>query len=140
MIRVAVCDDVQEVVAQVNSYLLEYQNIRNRKFDIISFNNAEDLRDHLKTNNCDIIILDIELVKMNGVELGKWIRTELNDHALKIIYISALDIKEKQESAFIKQQNEYYVNQLTAVEELYQTSREAQHSIKNHLLTILPYL
>ncbi len=57
MIRVAVCDDVQEVVAQVNSYL-----------------------------------------------------------------------------------NEYYVNQLTAVEELYQTSREAQHSIKNHLLTILPYL
>lgn len=52
MIRVAVCDDVQEVVAQVNSYLLEYQNIRNRKFDIISFNNAEDLRDHLKTNNC----------------------------------------------------------------------------------------
>ncbi len=57
MIRVAVCDDVQEVVAQVNSYL-----------------------------------------------------------------------------------NEYYVNQLTAVVELYQTSREAQHSIKNHLLTILPYL
>lgn len=77
---------------------------------------------------------------MNGVELGKWIRTELNDHALKIIYISALDIKEKQESAFIKQQNEYYVNQLTAVEELYLTSREARHSIKNHLLTILPYL
>lgn len=48
--------------------------------------------------------------------------------------------KEKQESAFIKQQNEYYVNQLTAVEELYQTSREARHSIKNHLLTILSYM
>lgn len=48
--------------------------------------------------------------------------------------------KEKQESAFIKQQNEYYVNQLTAVEELYRTSREARHSIKNHLLTILSYM
>lgn len=96
MIRVAVCDDVREVVAQVNGYLLEYQNIRNRRFDIISFNNAEDLREHLKANNCDIIILDIELVKMNGVELGKWIRTELNDHAIKIIYISALDTYDRQ--------------------------------------------
>ena len=96
LIRIAICDDIQEAVAQINGYLLEYQNIRKRKFDIISFNNAEDLREHLKANNCDIIILDIELVKMNGVELGKWIRTELNDHDIKIIYISAMDTYDRQ--------------------------------------------
>ncbi len=48
--------------------------------------------------------------------------------------------KEKQESAFIKQQNEYYVNQLTATENLYETSRELRHNIKNHLVTILSYI
>lgn len=96
MIRVAVCDDVQNVVTQVNGYLLEYQQLKGQKLEIKSFSNAEDLWEHLKTNHCDLIILDIELVKMNGVELGRLIRTELNDYALNIIYISAMDTYDRQ--------------------------------------------
>lgn len=48
--------------------------------------------------------------------------------------------QEKQESALIKQQNEYYVNQLLLVEELHETSGKLRHDIKNHLLTIDSYL
>lgn len=47
---------------------------------------------------------------------------------------------ERQESALIKQQNEYYVNQLTVTENLYQTSRDLRHNIKNHLMTIFSYI
>lgn len=85
MIRIAVCDDIPEAVVQINRYLIEYQNIKNKKFDINNFSDAESLWEHLKTNNCDLIILDIELVQMNGVELGRRIRKELNDHDIKII-------------------------------------------------------
>lgn len=96
MIRIAVCDDIPVTVKQIDDYLTEYQNERNQKFDIRNFYDAEKLWEHLKTNNCDLIILDIELVQMNGVELGQKIRKELNDHDIKIIYISAMDTYDRQ--------------------------------------------
>lgn len=96
MIRIAVCDDIHEAVTQINGYLIEYQNLKNQKFNIRNFYDAEELWEYLKTNNCDLIILDIELVQMNGVELGRRIRTELNDHDIKIIYISAMDTYDRQ--------------------------------------------
>lgn len=48
--------------------------------------------------------------------------------------------KESQESALIKQQNEYYVNQLLLVEELHEKTGKLRHDIKNHLITINSYL
>ncbi len=96
MMRVAVCDDFPETVTQVNEYLADYQQLRDVKLDIKSFYNAEELWEYLRRNPCDLVILDIELVKMNGVELGQLIRTELNDHTMKIVYISAKDCYDRQ--------------------------------------------
>ncbi len=48
--------------------------------------------------------------------------------------------RERQESALIRQQNEYYVNQLLLVEELHEASGKLRHDIKNHLITINSYL
>ncbi len=96
MIRIAVCDDVREVVMQINDYLYEYQEQKNEKLNINNFYDAEKLWDFLKTNHCDLIILDIELVNMNGIELGVRIRTELNDQDIKIIVISAMENYYKQ--------------------------------------------
>lgn len=96
MIRIAVCDDFKDIVAQVNEYLMEYRQLRNAELDINSFFNAEDLLDYLKSNRCDLIILDIELVEMNGVELGHKIRTELNDNIIKIVYISGKNCYDRQ--------------------------------------------
>lgn len=47
---------------------------------------------------------------------------------------------EKQENAFIKRQNEYYVNQLMVTEDSYETSKKLRHNIKNHLVAILSYI
>lgn len=96
MIRIAVCDDFRDVVAQVNGYLAEYQQLRDLKLDTKSFSNAEDLWEYLRRNHCDLIILDIELVKMNGVELGHLIRTELKDNIIKIVYISSKNCYDRQ--------------------------------------------
>lgn len=48
--------------------------------------------------------------------------------------------KEQRESALIKQQNEYYVNQLLLTEDMHKASGKLRHDIKNHLLTINSYL
>lgn len=96
MIRVAICDDFPETVTQVNEYLVEYQQLRDVKLDIKSFYNAEELWEYLRRNPCDLIILDIELVEMNGVELGHLIRTELKDNIIKIVYISAKNCYDRQ--------------------------------------------
>ena len=48
--------------------------------------------------------------------------------------------KEWQESALIKQQNEYYVNQLLLAEDLHKTTSKLRHDIKNHLLTVNSFL
>lgn len=96
MIRIAICDDFPDVVTQLNEYLSEYQQLNDRQLDVKSFYNAEDLWEHLKENRCDLVILDIELVKMNGVELGQLVRSELNDHTMKIVYISAKDCYDRQ--------------------------------------------
>ena len=58
MIRVAVCDDVREVIMQLKDYLLEYQELKGQRLDIKSFYNAEDLFDYLKKNDCDLILLE----------------------------------------------------------------------------------
>ena len=96
MIRIAICDDFPDVVTQLNKYLSEYQQLNERQLDVKSFYNAEDLWEHLKENRCDLVILDIELVEMNGVELGQLIRTELNDYTMKIVYISAKNCYDRQ--------------------------------------------
>lgn len=96
MIRIAVCDDCADVVEQVSGYLSEYRQLKNRELDVTAFSNAEDLWEHLKRSRCDLIILDIELVKMNGVELGHLIREKLNDHEVNIVYISAMDTYDRQ--------------------------------------------
>lgn len=91
MIRVAVCDDMHEVVREINGYLLEYQDQNDLKIGVSNFYTAEELWEFLKTNHCDLIFLDIELDRMNGIELGKRIRNELNDQDIKIIIISAME-------------------------------------------------
>lgn len=37
MIKIAVCDDFKDIVAQVNEYLVEYQQLRDAKLDIKNF-------------------------------------------------------------------------------------------------------
>lgn len=54
------------------------------------FSSGEDLCSDLECGEYyDIIFLDIELKKINGVEVGKKIREELNDNMVQIIYISS---------------------------------------------------
>ncbi|AXH10808.1 two-component system response regulator [Malaciobacter halophilus] len=55
--------------------------------ECVSFNNAKELLIHLKTNNIDIVLTDINLPKMDGIELIKQLRNQ--NENIPIILLTA---------------------------------------------------
>lgn len=68
-----------------------------KEITIDTFYSGEALIDNIKEENLyDLIFLDIELGKINGVEVGHIIRKQMEDYVTKIIYISSKDIYDRQ--------------------------------------------
>lgn len=87
MFRIAICDDDEVFCNQLEKYMWSY--IVNKEIEVDIYYSGEKIYDVLKNGNYyDILFLDIELNLMNGVELGKKIRNELNNNEIQIIYIS----------------------------------------------------
>ena len=90
MIYIALCDDEPAVCDDLKGILINYAAMNDVEMDIASFHNGEDLHESLLAGNYfDLIFLDIELYRLNGVDLGHWIREELDEHRTAIVYISA---------------------------------------------------
>lgn len=92
MLRIAVCDDDNIICSQIESMLLEISKSISEEIEIETFFSGEELCRFLTEKNYfDILFLDIELNKLNGVEVGKIIREEMNNETTQIVYISAKD-------------------------------------------------
>lgn len=90
MLRVAICDDDLTVCEQVETMLLELNHTHGVEIEIEVFYSGEELYRFLKDRQYyDLIFLDIELKRMNGVDVGKKIREELFNETTKIVYISS---------------------------------------------------
>lgn len=89
MLRIAICDDDKVIGSEIESLLLEYQQMIHTEFEIEVFESGLEFYDFLKKGNLvDLIFLDIEMEDMDGIEIGEKIRVEMNDHRTNIIYVS----------------------------------------------------
>ena len=89
MIRIAVVDDEERVCEQIERLLQECSNAVHVEFKVDIFYSGERLISELKDNQkYDLIFLDIELYKSNGIDVGHFIRDELCDDSTQIAYIS----------------------------------------------------
>ena len=59
------------------------------KYEIDVFNIGEALCDEMERTEYDLIFLDIELPKMNGVQIGTYIRETKKNDVVQIAYISS---------------------------------------------------
>ena len=85
--KIAVCDDMEEDVKYSSSAVNQWAEKENIMVDIETFPSAESfLSRYAEQKAFDILLLDIEMPSMNGVELAKRIRKE-ND-AVQIIFIT----------------------------------------------------
>lgn len=89
MIKIAVCDDEEKICEQMENILLSIFEHLSAKCIIDLFFTGEELCLELRKQSYDLIFLDIELKKMNGVSVGKFIRDTLKNEITQIIYISS---------------------------------------------------
>jgi DNA-binding LytR/AlgR family response regulator len=89
MLRIAICDDDKIICQQLEDMLADIEEESNEQFEVEVFYSGEELYRFLsKDNRYNLIFLDIEMRDLNGVEVGKKIRDEMNDETTQIVYIS----------------------------------------------------
>lgn len=92
MFRIAICDDEQVICSQIENIILSYAAESNEKIDTQVFYSGEELGKFLDMGQgFDLLFLDIELKLINGIEVGKRIRDELDNQIMQIVYISGKD-------------------------------------------------
>lgn len=89
MYMIGICDDGENICIAIEKMLLQYAKERNIRVDTNVWYSGEGLRQYLEAgNHLDILFLDIELFKMTGIEVGNYIRKQLDDMGMQIVYIS----------------------------------------------------
>ncbi len=89
MYYIGICDDGENICAAIEDMLMQYAQEKNVQVDTNVWYTGESLRDYLSYgNHLDILFLDIELFKMTGIEVGSYIRNQLDNMGLQIVYFS----------------------------------------------------
>ena len=89
MYDIGICDDGENICTSIENMLLRCAKGNNIQINTNVWYTGEGLRDYLKAgNHLDILFLDIELFKMTGIEVGNYIRKQLDNIGMQIVYIS----------------------------------------------------
>ncbi len=84
--KIAICDDDNGACQELKKIL---KNVLYENFDIHIYNEGEGLlKDFSNGYIFDIIYLDIELPRLNGVEVGQVLREQVEKQNLDLIFIS----------------------------------------------------
>lgn len=90
MFRIAICDDNGAVCSEMENIIDGFFRTETIPYEIDSFQSGEELLRELNNHEkYDLIYLDIQLVQLNGVFVGRYIRENLRDDYTQIAYISA---------------------------------------------------
>lgn len=86
-LRIAICDDEQKQIDYLKTTVSEWAKTNKYLCEIKTFPSAEAfLFEYSERKDYDIILLDIEMKEMNGVELAKHIRSE--NERIQIVFIT----------------------------------------------------
>jgi len=84
--RIAICDDNQLDIDYIKKMVVLWHNHRTERILINSFLDAESFLSSYQKCNYDLLLLDIKLGMMDGVELAKIIRKD--NQQMQIIFIT----------------------------------------------------
>lgn len=86
--RIAICDDEQNQIEYITSIVTSWSNHKGHSCEIRTFASAEAfLFEYEEDKAYDILLLDVEMKNMNGIELAKRIRKDNN--RAEIIFITS---------------------------------------------------
>ena len=86
---IGICDDGEFTCSEIEEMLLQYEKKHVVKLAVHIWNSGEQLCRYLKNSGgLDLIFLDIELLDLDGIIVGRYIREELENRDIQIVYIS----------------------------------------------------
>lgn len=89
MYSIGICDDGINTCSAIEEMIVEYCKKQNIEAEIKVWYTGEKICDYLKQgNHLDVLFLDIELSKLNGIQVGNYIREQIEDRRIQIVYIS----------------------------------------------------
>lgn len=89
MFKIAVCDDDSHICEYIKTILIHTDFADSDPVEVNCFFTGEELCENLAEEKYDLLILDIELEKMDGIEVGRFIREKMQNDYIQILYISA---------------------------------------------------
>lgn len=90
MLKIAICDDDKVIVEEIEKILEAFIVSTNLKVEYKSFTSTKDMLPHITLDEqFDLILLDIELGDVSGIDFAKYLRNERNIYKTKIIFITA---------------------------------------------------
>ena len=90
ILKIAVCDDDKTICSEIELMLEQISQQLKIRVEISIWFSGEAVCDFIKKGSqLDIIFLEIELLGLSGIEIGKYIRNDLNNLTIQIVYISS---------------------------------------------------
>lgn len=89
MMKILICDDDELFGEELERKLEQYEINHRDEFDLHRVTCPEAALEKLQAESWDVLFLDIEMPKINGVEVGTRVREQLQNYGLKIIYVSS---------------------------------------------------
>jgi DNA-binding response OmpR family regulator len=83
--KILIVDD-NEFIVEIMTYILN-----NKGYEVIALNNGHEVIDQIKTDNPDLVILDVMLPGINGLEICKEIKGNTATKNLPIIMCTGSD-------------------------------------------------
>ncbi|MDD3340018.1 MAG: LytTR family DNA-binding domain-containing protein [Lachnospiraceae bacterium] len=88
--RIAICDDETGTCSEIENLILAFAKSHALQVATEVFYSGESLYVAILEQNCfDLVFLDIQLLRLDGVQIGKQIREQLGNEKLSIVYISS---------------------------------------------------
>lgn len=88
--KIGICDDEISTCSELEIFIAELFKNLNEKAEIYVWHSAEVFMEDVPERiDLNMLFLDIELPKKNGVDVGRYIRNEVSNQSMHIIYISS---------------------------------------------------
>jgi two-component system response regulator LytT len=88
--RIAICDDESLTCQEIKDILVNNSHQIGVNFDTEIFYTGESLIENIRCGAAyDFLILDIELARLSGIDVGKFLREENRNFHTQIIYVSS---------------------------------------------------
>lgn len=89
MYGIGICENSKKICADIEECIIKYMKAKGIKAETYVWFSGQALLDYLKRgNSLDLLFLELEQPKGFGIEIAEYIRNELEDYNMQIVYLS----------------------------------------------------